>query len=135
MIPTRPPKCPRSSDGGFTLLEISIALAILGMGVFVLLQSQYMSLDLFSIVNDQVNTEFVVDQALALAEVDILAGNDKGEGDLGELYPDYAYAYETEFIDETALPGLMEVTLNVTGPGVDEEMAFRVYDGVQIAQP
>lgn len=129
-----PARLRSNNESGFTLLEISIALAILGMGVFVLLQSQYMSLDLFSIVNDQVNEEFMVDQALALAELDILSGNDKGEGDLGELYPDYAYTYETEFIDDIELPGLMEVSVLVTGPGLEEEISFRVYDGVLIEQ-
>jgi len=123
-----------TANDGFTLLEISIALAILGMGVFILLQSQYMSLDLFSTVNDQVSRDFLVDQAVALTELDILSGNDKGDGDLGEVYPDYAYAYETQFIDDVALPGLMEVTLQVTGPGMEQELIFRVYDGVQIDQ-
>jgi prepilin-type N-terminal cleavage/methylation domain-containing protein len=134
MMPSPARRHAQTGDGGFTLLEISIALAILGMGVFILLQSQYMSLDLFSTVNDQVSRDFVVDQAVALAELDILSGNDKGDGDLGDVYPDYTYAYETEFIDDVALPGLMEVTLQVNGPGVEEELTFRVYDGVQIDQ-
>jgi prepilin-type N-terminal cleavage/methylation domain-containing protein len=120
------------SDAGFTLLEVLIALSILGGGMFMLLESHYGTLSLFSDTHDAAQMELLAQQGTALAEVEILSGEESGDGDFGDLFPDYSYAYRTQFLDEVETPGLMLVNFEIYGPDETREFRFRVYDGVQI---
>jgi prepilin-type N-terminal cleavage/methylation domain-containing protein len=118
--------------GGFTLLEVIIALGILGTAMFLLMESQYGTLVLFSDTQDAALMEILAQQGTALAEVEILAGKENGSGDFGEAYPDFTYEYDAVLMDENELPGLLEVSFSIHGPDVTNEFVFRVYDGVQI---
>ena len=118
-------------NGGFTLIEITIALAILGTGLFVLLQNQFVTLNLIGMAHEAAGVDMILDQAIAMTESDILTGEESGDGDFGDQFPDYSYKYTTEFIEDLELPGLMEVELIIYGPGLEEEIKFRVYDGIQ----
>lgn len=116
---------------GFTLIEVIIALAILGTGMVVLLESHFGSLMLFSEAQDAALVEILSKQGTALAEVEILTGEDSGSGDFGEAYPDYSYEFSALIIDEYELPGLMEVEFSLYTPTQKEPINFnfRVYDG------
>lgn len=124
-------KSPRA-DHGFTLLEVIIAMAILGSAMFLLMESQLGTLILFSDTQDAALMDILAKQGTALAETEILTGKDSGSGDYGESYPGYSYTYQGIFVDELELPGLLEVTFNIIGPESTNQFIFRVYDGVQI---
>lgn len=118
---------------GFTLLEVMIAVAILGSAMFILMESHYGTLMLFSDTQDAALLEILSQQGTALAETEILTGEESGSGDFGDSYPDYSYRYETLLFDENQLPGLLEVTFTISGPDdMTNEFIFRVYDGIQI---
>jgi general secretion pathway protein I len=116
---------------GFTLLEVMIAISILGSAMFLLMQSQYGSLVLFSETQDAALMEILAQQGSSLAEMKILTGKDSGSGDFGEAYPGYTYDYRASLIDEVEVPGLLEVEFSIFGPDTTNEFIFRVYDGVQ----
>ncbi len=120
---------PKHSRAGFTLLEVVIALAILGTGMVMLLESHFGTLSLFSDAQDAATLEILSKQGTALAEVEILTGETSGDGDFGEAYPGYSYEYMTEVIDEFELPGLMRVDFVLHAPSDEVEFNFRVYDG------
>ena len=119
------------TQSGFTLIEVVIALAILGTGMIMLLESHYASLMLFSEAQDATLIELLSKQGTALVEVEVLTGEENGSGDFGDAYPDYTYEFTTHIIDEFELPGLLEVEFSLHTP-TDEEahtFTFRVYDG------
>lgn len=119
------------SRNGFTLLEVMIALSILGSAMFLLMESQYGSLVLFSETQDAALMEILAQQGTSLAETEILAGEESGSGDFGEAYLGFTYDYTAVLIDEVEVPGLLRVEFAIHGPDITNEFVFRVYDGVQ----
>jgi prepilin-type N-terminal cleavage/methylation domain-containing protein len=122
----------RGADSGFTLIEIVVALAILGTGIVVLLETQYGTMSLFVKAQDQANAEFVVGQALAAAETQVLSGTLTGDGELGPSLEGFSYSFSAKIQDETETPGLYTVTVNVLGPELDRTVNYLVYNGAQI---
>ncbi len=120
------------AQGGFTLLEVLMALAILGGGMFILLESHFATMSLFSDSQDAALMELLSQQGTALAEVEILAGEQSGSGEFGDAYPDYSYSYNAELLDEEETPGLLEVTFILVSPNEEREFRFRVYDGILV---
>jgi general secretion pathway protein I len=120
-----------SNNEGFTLMEIIMALAILGISLFVLLETQFSSLSLFSNSQEVTLQNMLMDQAIVEAEIELLTGEEKGEGDFGDDFPEYSFSYESELVDENELPGLIEVKVTLYYNTFEEEVIFRVYDGRQ----
>lgn len=117
---------------GFTLLEVVVALAILGTGLLVLLEVHRNSLQLLADAQDRVTMEILLTRVIGEAEQEVLAGNDSGEGDFGKRYPDYSYTYSATLINEDDLPGLLEVVVSVKSPSEERQMTVIVYDGTQV---
>ena len=122
----------RHGTDGFTLIEIVAALAILGVALLVLLQTHFASLNLFVDVEDQARMDLFVTQAVGVAEFEVLAGSEAGEGDFGENYEGYAYSFSADLRDPEVAPGLFDVTVWITGPETTHSIVFLLYDGLQI---
>jgi type II secretion system protein I len=119
---------------GFTLIEVVVALAILAAAVVILLESHYGSMSLFVMVQDESTAEFVVSEALAVAEREVLSGSLNGEGEFGPALEGYGYTFEAEQQDEVETPGLYEVSVHVFGPTVEKTVTYLVYNGAQIVE-
>jgi prepilin-type N-terminal cleavage/methylation domain-containing protein len=117
---------------GFTLIEVVVALAILGTGVVILLESHYGTMNLFVTARDAADAEYVVGQALAHAEMEVLSGKLQGDGELGPSLEGFSYSFEAAQQDEVETPGLFEVTVTVHGPNLDRTMNYLVYNGAQV---
>jgi prepilin-type N-terminal cleavage/methylation domain-containing protein len=122
----------RGAAAGFTLIEVVVALTLLGAGVFILLQSHYGTMNLFITARDSAMEELAVGQALANAEREVLSGETQGGGEIGAAFEGYSYSFSAEQQDETETPGLFEVTVSVTGPNLEREVNYLVYHGAQI---
>jgi len=122
----------RRRNEGFTLIEVVVALAVLGVAVFALLEAHYATLALFVDAEEASRADLVLGQAVAQAERQILSGEERGTGELGAYLPGYSYAFTATLSDETENPGLFEVTVSVTGPEFDREINYLVYDGRQV---
>lgn len=120
-----------TSRAGFTLIEVVIALAILGTGMLVLLESHFGSLLLFDEAQDTTVVELLTKQGSALVEIEILSGSTNGSGDFGDAYPEYSWEYTATIVDDFELPGLLDVEFSLITPNDKEpkEFLFRVYDG------
>ncbi len=122
----------RYGTDGFTLIEIVAALGVFGVALFILLETHFASLNLYIDVEDQAMMDVFVTQALGIAEYEILAGSEAGEGDFGENYEGYAYRYIAKPRGPEVAPGLFDVTVTITGPEDSHSVTFLLYDGLQI---
>jgi prepilin-type N-terminal cleavage/methylation domain-containing protein len=117
--------------GGFTLIEVVVALAILCTGLVMLMETQFGTLTLFDDAQTQVTERMLLEWAIGEAERDAMTGSDAGDGDFGERYPDYSYSYTATQIREDEMPGLLHITVTVQGYDDSIEMVFFAYDGNQ----
>lgn len=117
---------------GFTLLEVVVALAILGTGFYMLLNSHYAALDTFIEAEIKVTERVLLEQALGEAEISVLMGETEGSGDFGERYPEYAYSFTSVPVWGDQLEGYVEVTVTVSGPNMEDAvMSMHVYNATQ----
>ena len=119
---------------GFTLIEIVVALAILGTSLVLLLESQYGALRMYDEARQEATLQMLVEQACGTAEKEVMIGGASGSGDFGQRWPAYSYSYSAAQLEANQMPGLFEVTVDVTGPDAEKQMVFYVYDGAQVGQ-
>lgn len=115
-------------SGGFTLIEIVIALAILSTALFVLMQAHYASLNLYDHAHEATIMNNLMRQAVGMAEVEVLAGNLTGGDEFGRRYPGYKYSFDAQPVGDD--PGVMlyDVVVRVEGGEESNEMHVLVYD-------
>ncbi|RME00143.1 MAG: prepilin-type N-terminal cleavage/methylation domain-containing protein [Deltaproteobacteria bacterium] len=108
----RPPRALRRREG-FTLLEVMIALLILGTGLAVLIENNAASLKIHAITRRMT----VVTQLarMKMAEIEIDDELDEGfeSGDFGPDFPGYRWEYDAaeETLSFTIYPGLPPVEI------------------------
>jgi type II secretion system protein I len=110
--------------GGFTLLEVMIALAILAITLVTLYQSQSQSISMAT------DSRFLTTASLLaqgrMAEIDAADPRSvvSGNGDFGDDYPNYTWRLEVSAVDE--LPLLKRFTLTVTQGKMATNNAYRL---------
>jgi len=114
--------------GGFTLLEILVAVAILGTALLVLLEAHYVGVRLGVYAQEEVTMNNLLQQAVAQAEVEVLAGNAAGSGEFGARLEGFSYSFEAQQIGEDERVALFEVLVSVEGPEETRAMTLYVYD-------
>lgn len=112
---------------GFTLIEIMIALAILGTSLFVLLDMHYNAVQVQTRLENEVRVRNLLSLASGISEVEVAAGNLNGSEEFGDRYPGWSYAFEAEELEAStsrssgntaspAFPGLYYVVVKVQDP-------------------
>lgn len=114
--------------GGFTLIEVLAALAILGTALFVLLSAHNGALRLHQEIGDAATWRHLTESAVAMAELEILSGSLEDAGDFGTRYPDFRWHYEALHSGSDASILLYQVSLTVRGPAEERQLQFFVYD-------
>lgn len=112
---------------GFTLVEVMVALAILGTALFVLLDAHYAAMNLYDSAKDSITEQNLMRQAVGMAESDVQAGNLSAGGDFGTRYPDYRYAYDATRVSEEPGVSLYDVSVKVEGPHDTREQHILVF--------
>ncbi|MEK7793302.1 MAG: prepilin-type N-terminal cleavage/methylation domain-containing protein [Candidatus Hydrogenedentota bacterium] len=120
-----------ADHGGFTLIEIVVALAILGSCLVILLEIHFGAMDLFSSADRTTILRILTQSVVSDSERDVLAGNINGDGDFGRRYEGYGYHYEAAQVDPQNTPGLFEVQVTVTSPDDERKITYYMYDGQQ----
>lgn len=121
-----------AEQAGFTLIEIVVALAILGTALVILLENQYASMRLYDDARHELEMDRFLRLALGIAETEVLAGKRSGGETFSRRYKDFKYKYSATEVDASRLPGLMEVEVQVSGPGNDtREAAVLVFNPAQ----
>lgn len=112
---------------GFTLLEVLVALAILGTAMFILLDAHGTTLRLHTAAKEEVLARSLLERATAMAEVQVMAGTFNGSDEFGERYPGYRYTFDAQAMGQE-YPGLVEVRVEIEGPEDEpRELFFRVF--------
>jgi general secretion pathway protein I len=110
--------------GGFTLLEVMIAVAILAITLVTVYQSQSQSISMVS------NSRFLTTVSLLaqgrMAQID--AADPRGvvpaKGNFGEEFPDYAWQVEVGDVEE--IPLLKRIALTVTNDRMTTHNTYRL---------
>lgn len=115
---------------GFTLIEVLAAITILGLALFILLQSQWGALNIHATMNDEVVMGQLVDSIVGRAEVGVLSGVLNDGGDFGTRYPDYYWSYDAAVRgdSEDTENQLYEVIITIEGPEAEKSLKFYVYN-------
>jgi prepilin-type N-terminal cleavage/methylation domain-containing protein len=128
------PRTTANGQCGFTLIEVVVALAILGTGLVILLETHYASLRLLDEAQQEVFIASLLESVVGEAEKEILLGNQTGDGEFGRRYPEYSYSFEGIQPDKDNVPGLFEVVVTVRGPSVQRDVTFYLYDASQLTE-
>lgn len=110
-----------SGRGGFSLIEIMVALAVLGAALFVLLEAHYAALGNHDRLREEVKWRSLLGLALGIAEVEVSAGNYADRQEFGRRYPDFSYSFDAQPVGEN-YPGLFDVLVRVEGPEESREV-------------
>ena len=112
-----------SSYGGFTLLEVMIAMAILAIALVAVYQSQSQSISMAG------DSRFLTTASLLaqsrMAEIDAADPREvaAGNGDFGDDFPDYQWQVE---IGETEIDLLKKIILTVTNSRMAVRNTYRL---------
>jgi len=120
----------KRSEGGFTLIEVMVAIALMGVAVYILLNSHMASLWLFDSTENAVRTTRLVEQAIGRAEIEIMAGNLSGNEEFGPRHPEFTYTWDAQLNEFDQNIPLYDVRVTVQGPNVEEQAMFRFYNVV-----
>jgi len=117
-------------NAGFTLVEIMVALALLGMTVVVLLDAHYGAMRLFTDTRDEVLMQQFLESALAQAELAVMSGTLTGSGQFGERHEGYSFTFSATPFGETEGVPLYMVAAMVNGPDESQNrsMMMLVYN-------
>lgn len=116
----------RESRRGFTLLEVIIALAILGTAMVVLLESHYAALGVHIDQREQVLLDHLTALAIGYAETDVASGNMSGDGDFGKRYEGFSYGFTSDPPSDE-YPNLYQVVVTVKTPEDDRKITVYLY--------
>jgi general secretion pathway protein I len=120
----RPPLRSSFGCGGFTLLEVMIAMAILAIALVTVYQSQSQSISMTG------DSRFLTTASLLaqsrMAEIDAADPREviSGSGDFGEAFPDYTWQVEVGDVEEINL--LKRISLTVTNSRMTKRNTYRL---------
>jgi general secretion pathway protein I len=110
---------PASGRGGFTLLEVMIAMAVLAVSLVAVYQLQSQSISMATdsrfLTSASLLAQGRMAQIAAAPPREVVPGN----GDFGKDFPDYTWQLEVEGLEESPL--IRKITLSVT----NQRMAAR----------
>ena len=124
-----------SAKHGFTLVEVMVALAILGGTLFILLEAHSATLMLCSELRDEQTEQHLLAQAITQTELDVVAGSLSGQAEFSKRHPDWSYSFNAQTVGEDDRAQVYLVTLTLTGPEKTRDATFMVCNTGQTWHP
>lgn len=110
----------RADSAGFTLIEIMIALAILGASLFILLEMHYSATRAQQRLEEEVRVRNLLAEAVGIAEVEIAVGTLRDSQEFGDRYPGWRYSFDAQPIDSGSSSRTSSTTVNSPYPGLHD---------------
>jgi prepilin-type N-terminal cleavage/methylation domain-containing protein len=118
----------RSGESGFTLMEVIVALGILGVALFALMGAFFGGMNMFDDVRESQRQVDLLERALSEAEVGVMTGELSGAEEMGPRWPDVTYSYEANPVSEEQA-GLLRLTVTLEGPDeAESSIEALIYD-------
>jgi type II secretion system protein I len=112
--------------GGFTLIEILIALAILSVAGITLVESNTVSMHLWNRHRETVIVRQLLERKMAEAEVNALSGSKSDSGEFEGVHSGYTWDVESRPFEEQSL---YELTCTITTPtGREYKLTYIYFD-------
>jgi general secretion pathway protein I len=111
----------RPAEGGFTLLEVMLAMAILAITLVAVFQSQSQSISMMARSRFDTAAPLLAQGKMAEIEAIASAGATSESGDFGEDYPAYSWSFE---ILGTEIPGVEKVEVTVKNDRMKSRNTF-----------
>lgn len=102
----------RSGKGGFTLLEVMIAMAILSISLLVAFQSQSQSVSMMAASRATTMLTILAQSKMAELETANISALESAKGDFGADYPDYTWASQVTSEDVRLLKKIVLTVQN-----------------------
>lgn len=115
-----PDRC-RRAEGGFTLLEVMLAMSILAIALVAVFQSQSQSISMMA--RSRFDTAAPLLAQAKMAEIEAIASGEvtSDSGDFGDDYPGYSWNFE---ILGTEIPGVEKVEVAVKNENMKSGNTF-----------
>lgn len=101
-----------ATGGGFTLLEVMIAMAILSISLLVVFQSQSQSISMMAASRATTMLTMLAQSKMAELETANIADIKSASGDFGSDYPDYTWASQVTSEDVQLLKKIVLTVQN-----------------------
>lgn len=101
--------------GGFTLLEVLIAVAIAGMAIVMLLQTHNGTLRLYERYRETTIAQHIARELISEIEAGGYPGDTEEDGDVHDKYPGFAWHRTCEMVGQS-MPGVYKVTVIIECP-------------------
>ena len=124
VAPTRRMQCARiHGSGGFTLLEVMLAMAILAISLTAVFQSQSQSISMTGRSRFETTAPLLAQSRMAHIEATSPGDIHPEEGDFGDDFPDYRW-YLT--VSETEIEHLKKIEMTVTNDRMTVNNNYRL---------
>ena len=122
---------PKTSQTGFTLLEVMVAVAIIAMTFVSLLGSQSQSISIAGISRFETTAAMLAREKLTELQLEGFDGLSNGSGQFDDEFADYTWRTEVRELseDETGIAdsqGMLKLVTLEVSRGEDENQIFRV---------
>ena len=112
-----------SGIGGFTLLEVMIAMAILAATLVVVFQSQSQSVSMAGRARFETTASLLAQSRMAEIEAASPENVVSNNGDFGDDFPDYSWQVD---VTETELESLKKIEVKVVNERLTSNNSFRL---------
>lgn len=119
------------TGGGFTLMEVLVALGVLSTSLFVLVSAHYSAMNLVVEGMDEADRRMLLESAVGRAEVAVMTGTLSGGGEFGAAHEGFSWSFEAMPAGADEMVPLYQVTATLTTPDDTKSLDFFVFNNTE----
>jgi prepilin-type N-terminal cleavage/methylation domain-containing protein len=119
------------TEGGFTLMEVLVALGVLSTALFALVSAHYSAMNLMVEGMDEADRRMLLESAVGRAEVAVMTGTLSGGGEFGAAHEGFSWSFEAVPAGTDEMVPLYQVTATLTTPDDTKSLDFFVFNNTE----